>query len=413
MTLQQILARMAEINERMAAINAEANNPETTTERLAALNTETDALVAERSELTRKSLQLRATVQEPQPVVADPVASVAERSEDITSTVEYRRAFMNFVLRHEDSEILHRADTSTKTTNISSVIVPAVITDKLFESDSLAGSIFARVTKTNYPTGMAMKTSNFKPTLSWVAENSKSDRQGASTGEIVFNGYKGEIRVAISLEASTMSLDAFETKLNAKILEGCAAGFDKAIVAGTGSGQPKGILTDGTYSGAGANAYGLNNKTVTDYAEWVKLFAKIPQSKKNKSLLHINAVDWYGKIFGMKDENGRVVALDTVGFGGTMVPTFMGRPVVLMEDQGLATFDEITGSATKSKSTAFAYFFDDADYYFNSNMQLRLKKYVDEETDETIHKATIIADGKAADKKSLLIVCRDVDASAT
>lgn len=413
MTLQQILARMAEINTRMAAINAEASNPDTPTERLAALNTETDALVAERSELTRKSLQLRATVQEPQPVVADPVAPVAERSEDITSTVEYRRAFMNYVLRHEDNEILHRADSGITKANITSVIVPAVITDKLFESNEFAGSIFARVTKTNFATGISIPTSSFKPTLSWVAENGKSDRQGASTGEIVFNGYKGEIRVAISLESSVMSLDRFEEKLNAKILEGCSEGFDKAIVAGTGSGQPKGILTDGTYSGSGANAYGLNNKTVSDYAEWVKLFAKIPQKKKSKAHLHINAVDWYGKIFGMKDENGRVVALDTVGFGGTMVPTFMGRPVVLMEDQGLATFDEITGSATKSKSTAFAYFFDDADYYFNSNLQLRLKEYTDEETDEIIHKATVIADGKPVDKKSLIIVCRDVDASAT
>lgn len=113
----------------------------------------------------------------------------------------------------------------------------------------------------------------------------------------------------------------------------------------------------------------------------------------------------------MKDSTGRVIALDTVGFGGASVPTFMGRPVVLMEDQGMYNFDAITGSATKSKSTAFAYFFDDADYYFNSNMQLRLKEYTDEDTDEIIHKATIIADGKPVSTKSLIIVCRGADAT--
>lgn len=412
MTLQQILARMAEINTRMAAIRAEADNPETQAERMAELNSEVDALVAERAELTRQSVQIRATAQEPQPVVAAPVVT-EERSEDPTASLEYRKAFMNFVLRHEDSEILHRADSSTQKTNVTSVIVPTVITEKLFESNSLAGSIFARVTKTNFAPGMAVKTSTFAPTLSWVSENGKSDRQSAATGEITFNGYKGEIRVAISLEASTMSLDAFEAKLSSKILEGCAEGFDRAIVAGTGTGQPKGILTDGTYSGStGVNAFTLNNVTVSDYSEWVKLFAKIPQSKKAKAVLHINAVDWYSYIFGMKDENGRVIALDTVGFGGTMVPTFMGRPVVLMEDHGMYNFDAITGSATKSKSTAFAYFFDDADYYFNSNLQLRLKNYTDEETDELIHKATVIADGKPVDKKSLIIVCRGADATS-
>ena len=413
MTLQQILARMAEINTRMAAIRAEADNPETKAERMAELNSEVDALVAERAELTRQSVQIRATAQDPQPVVADPAAvATEERSDDFTSSLEYRKAFKNFVLRHEDSAILHRADASTQKTNVGSVIVPSVITDKLFETNEHAGSIFARVTKTQIAPGLSVPISTFKPTLSWVSENGKRDRQGATTGSVTFNGYKGEIRVAISLEVSTMSLDAFESKLVSKILEGCAEGFDAAIVAGSGSGQPKGILTDGTYSGSsGVNAFTLNNATVTDYSEWVKLYAKIPQSKKSKAVLHINAVDWYTYIFGMKDSTGRVIALDTVGFGGASVPTFMGRPVVLMEDQGMYNFDAITGSATKSKSTAFAYFFDDADYYFNSNMQLRLKEYTDEDTDEIIHKATIIADGKPVSTKSLIIVCRGADAT--
>ena len=74
-------------------------------------------------------------------------------------------------------------------------------------------------------------------------------------------------------------------------------------------------------------------------------------------------------------------------------------------------FDSIEGNATASKTTAFAYFFDDRKYVLNSNLQLVLRKYIDEETDETIHKATLIADGKVVNDESLLIVCRDVDAT--
>lgn len=409
-TLKEIIERQAAINARMAEIRAEADKPETTAERMAELNTEVDNLTQERNELVRKSVQLRSTASQFRNVIPD-ADPAGDEGEDLYASKAYRKAFMNWVLRHEDNEILHRNDASTVKSGIASVIVPTTITDKLFETDELAGSIFDRVTKTNYTPGIGVKTSAFKPTLNWVAENGKSDRQAATTGEIVFNGYKGEIRVAISLEASTMSLDAFESKLNTKILEACRAGFDTAIVSGTGSGQPKGILTEGTYTGATSNAYTLNNVTVEDYSEWIKIYAKIPQAKKAKALLHINAADWYAHIFGMKDNNGNVIALNTVGFGGNMVPTFMGRPVVLLEDQGLAAFDTITGSSTKSKTTAFAYFFDDADYYFNSNLQLRLKEYTDEDTDETIHKATIIADGKVGDTKSLVIVCRGADAT--
>lgn len=406
MTLKEIKERMSAINVRMAEIQAEIDKPEADIE---ALDKETDALVSERNELTKQSVQLRATNRDFKPVMEEEVAEVEERS---TSSLAYRKAFMNYVMRGEMSEILKRQDESTTKTDVQTVIVPATVTDKLFESNEMAGSIFARVTKTGFAPGMSVKTSTMKPVLAWVAENGKSDRQEFTTGAITFNGYKGEIRIAISLEASVMSLAAFEAKFQTAILEACSLGFDKAIVIGDGSGKPKGVLTSGTYSGDGCNAYTLNNRTVSDYQAWVQLFAKIPQSKKRKAALHINASDWYAYIFGMKDNNGRVIALDTVGFGGDMKPTFMGIPVVLLEDQGLNAFDDITGNATKAKTTAFAYFFDDSDYFFNSNMQLKIKQYTDEDSDEIIHKATIVADGKIVSDKSLVIVCRGVDASS-
>ena len=95
MTLQQIMARLAEINSRMAAIQTEAQNPETTHERMAALDGEVNTLVQEREELTRKSVQLRAQAQNFAPVVSTPAAAPAvtetnERAADKYRTLEYR-----------------------------------------------------------------------------------------------------------------------------------------------------------------------------------------------------------------------------------------------------------------------------------------------------------------------------------
>ena len=51
-------------------------------------------------------------------------------------------------------------------------------------------------------------------------------------------------------------------------------------------------------------------------------------------------------------------------------------------------------------------------YYIISEEGARiLKEYTDEDTDEIIHKATIIADGKPVSTKSLIIVCRGADAT--
>ena len=114
---------------------------------------------------------------------------------------------------------------------------------------------------------------------------------------------------------------------------------------------------------------------------------------------------------GSKDNTGKVIALETIGFGGELVYTFCGKPVCIMEDQGLAPFDSITGAAKASKATAFAYFFDDSKYIFNSNMQLTLRQYIDESTDEIVRKATAICDGKVVEDDSLFILCRGVDST--
>jgi len=411
MKLAEILKRQAEINTRMAAIKALAENPETSAEDIAKLDEETNNLIAERNELNRQAVALRATAEPFAPVVGGADNGTPEqRANDVLGSLEYRKAFMNYMMRGEMSNILKRNDASTTTDGVTSVIIPATITSQLYERNPYAGSLFARVTKTNYPAGMNIPTINFTPTLSWVAENSKSDRLKATTGYISFSGYKGQIRLAISLETEVKTLEQFEARLLEALVDAVSEGLDTAITVGTGVGQPTGILTgDSTFYGA--HAVKLNNKQVEDYSEWIKVYSKLPRKVQSKAQLHINKVDWQAHILGMKDSNGKVIALETMGFGGNLVPMFMGKEVVILEDQGVADFDSITGSATASKTTAFAYFFDDRKYVLNSNLQLVLRKYIDEDTDETIHKATLIADGKVVNAESLLIVCRDVDAT--
>jgi HK97 family phage major capsid protein len=415
-TLQELLARQSEINKRMAEIKAKASDDATSADELKELRAETENLSNERSNIEARIVILRSEISDPVKPLSAPAPVInntvqqREEMQEVTSvgrygSLAYRQAFMNFVTKREESPVL-RAETSTTTGNIGSVIIPTTITDRIFKKNEYAGSIFARVTKTSYPAGMAIPTSNFHPKLEWVAENSTATKTGATTGTIVFAGYKGQIRVAISLEAQTMSLEQFEAGLVEKILEACSEGFDEAIVAGDGNKKPTGILTNADYE---KKAVLMTAKEIEDYSYWITVFSKLPLKKQTKASLHINKADWQAHILGMKDSTNKVIALETMGFGGNIVPTFMGKEVVFLEDQGLPLFDSLTGSATASKATAFAYFFDDSDYIFNSNMQLTLREYVDEDTDEKIHKATIICDGKVVDDDSLLIVCRDAD----
>jgi HK97 family phage major capsid protein len=413
MTLADIMKRTSEINARMADIAKEANMAETTVERMAELDNETTALVEERNDLTRQSVQLRATAQAYAPVISnDNIANVdvgltpAQKARKKYASREYREAFMNKWLYNIDSPLL-RADASTTTTDAASVIIPTTITAYLWKTNPYAGSIFARVTKTNHPFGLSIPKASFSAKISWPGENKTAEKSKATTGSLSFTGYKAQIQIAISLEAHVESLEGFESAFGEQLVQAFSEGYDEVIVAGDGAGKPTGILTTDYTK---AKTVLAKSADIEDYAFWLKAYAQIPRKEQAKATLHINKVDWQAHILGMKDNNGKVIALETIGFGGELVYTFCGKPVCLLEDQGLGNFDGITGAAKASKATAFAYFFDDSKYVFNSNMQLTLRQYIDESTDEIVRKATSICDGKVVDDDSLLIVCRNTEA---
>lgn len=144
MNLAQIMARLAEINQRMAAIKTEAQTPETTTERMAQLDGEVTTLTQERAELTRQSVQLRAEAQNFTPVVPPAGNSATqERTANLYGSREYRQAFKDWVLERKASPVLQRADASTTSDGITAVIIPTTITDQLYAKRGNEGSIFA------------------------------------------------------------------------------------------------------------------------------------------------------------------------------------------------------------------------------------------------------------------------------
>ena len=62
--------------------------------------------------------------------------------------------------------------------------------------------------------------------------------------------------------------------------------------------------------------------------------------------------------------------------------------------------------ATLSGDTVVAFLFDWNDYMFNTNYAMRVKQYEDDDTEDQIAKAVMIADGKAIDLHSLVTVTK-------
>lgn len=316
------------------------------------------------------------------------------RAELLNST-EYRNAFMRNVLAGEAiPEKFRNADANTKTSDVSAVI-PTTIMQKIVEKLESHGEILSLVTKTSYPGGLTVPTSSAKPTASWVTEGSGSDKQKKSTGSITFSYYKLRCAISVSLEVDVVSLDFFENVFVNQVTEAMIAALETAIINGTGSGQPKGILKEEVIDGQNVNitkAGSITYKTLWDMKK------AVPSGYRDKVRWFMN-YSTFCDIMALTDTAGQPIARINYGLSGGAQFTLLGTPVVFSDD--IAAYE-----AAPTADTVVAFLFNPSDYILNTNYAMTVKQYEDNDTENKITKAVMLADGKTVDKNSLVTLTK-------
>ena len=318
-----------------------------------------------------------------------------ENAEDMYDSVEYRKAFMNYVLKGTAiPEKFRNVSATTKTTDVGSVISPTIV-NRIVEKMESMGMILPLVTKTSYAAGATVPTSSVKPEATWVAEGGTSDKQKKATGQIDIKGYKLRCAISMTLETSVMSLQIFETVFVNSVSEAMVKAQEKAFIFGTGSGQPKGVLTETAESGCNIDIAANSDPT---YQTLVEAEAALPLAYENGAVWNMTKKTFM-KFVGMVDTNKQPIARVNYGIDGKPERTLLGRRVVLN--------DYMTSlGATISKDTVVAFLFDWSDYMFNTNYNMVVKSYEDNDTEDQITKAVMICDGKVIDKNSLVTVTK-------
>jgi HK97 family phage major capsid protein len=393
------MTRLQQIEQRLAAIEADINTrgEAIPTEELQTLNQEVTDLKAERTQLLANAEQRNgilagiaegrtgtpAPAQSAHPTPGQP-AAIDQRGAEIepTNTLEYRRAFMAYVLRGTAIPEEVRADATTYTTDIGAVI-PNTVLNQIVEKMESAGRIFNLVTRTAYKGGLEIPTASAKPVASWVNEGAGSDKQKKTTGSVTFAYHKLRCAVAVSLETDTMALSAFEATLVSNITYAMLDAIDAAIINGTGTGQPKGILTETPVTG---QAVAVPNTGVT-FDTLIQSEAAIPDEYEGSAIWCMNKKRFMSFI-GLTDENGQPIARVNYGLNGKPERTLLGRTV------------EVNKNIADNK----AFIFDFTDYVVNTNLTITIKKYEDNDTDDQVTKGIMLVDGKVVDKNSLVIV---------
>lgn len=319
-----------------------------------------------------------------------------QRLVDKYDTVEYRKAFMDYVLRGAKSDVLEfRADQTTGLGDIGAVI-PTTILNRIVERMKEYGQIWNRVTKTAIQGGVQIPVSTAKPKATWVAAGTMADKQKKEVkGTIMFGYHKLQVRVAVELVAGTVAMPVFEATISDNIAEAMVSALDEAIISGSGEGEPLGIVKH-TNIPAGQ----IVEVTAADFAKyktWASLMGRIPRRYRSGAVLIMNDGDWNTHIVGMVDNNGQPIARVTYGLDGTIQERFLGREVIPVEDL-LPSID------TAEAGDVVAILCRLEDYMVNTNMAITYRRYFDENTDEWISKATMIADGKLADPNGVVLI---------
>lgn len=346
---------------------------------------------------SKAAANLRAMSQVPAPVVGIGAGEMTGAAEpvDMYDTVEYRTAFMNLMVNGTPlPDKFKNAAGPTKTTDTAAVISPIVI-NRIVEKMQLLGNILPLVTHTAFPAGVTVPTSSVKAVATWVAEGGTSDKQKLTLSQIDIKGYKLRCAVSMTLEAATMTLDVFETFFVDSVSKAMVWAQEEAFFNGTGSGQPKGVLKETAPDGQNIDIAAAKEPT---YQTLVDAEGALPAAYEANAVWNMTKKTFM-KFMGMVDADGQPIARINYGLGGAPERYLLGRRVVINEHM-------TSLGATLSAPTVVAFLFDWGDYMFNTNYAMRVKQYEDDDTEDQIAKAVMIADGKAINLQSLVTITK-------
>lgn len=319
-----------------------------------------------------------------------------QRAADVDphDTVEYRTAFMNFVCRNVPIPMELRAATTTAD---AGAVIPTTILNEIIQSLDSYGNVYALVRKLNVQGGVAIPISSLKPVATWIGETTpSSDQKLDAKDSITFSYFGVECKIAQTLLANVVTLDAFQKLFVPLATEAIVKAVEVAIFNGTGTTQPTGVLKDARVPEG--NVIEMSETDMNSWASWhKKVKAKMKKAYRNGTFF-FNQATFDGYIDGMEDKNGQPVGRTNYGINGEETYRFMGKAVETVEDECLVAFEDA------EVGDIFGVFMKPSDYAINSNLQMTTVKWTDHDTNEVKNKCILICDGKLVDANGVLLL---------
>lgn len=391
MTVDQITERLAKIDEEVRGAKAAEDVDDLTEEK--------KALIAKKAEIEDLETRRQTALDIKIGGAGKPIdqRGLEKEPDDKYSTLEYRKAFMEYCRSGKPIGAEYRTDAFTAVADAAAVI-PTTIMNEIIKEMKVYGQLYARVRKTNVPGGIRVPILSLKPTAHRITEATPSDRQKVQADAYISFTYLGlECKIATSLLAAVTTLAMFEQQLVPLITEAMTKQQEYEIINGNGTTEMLGIVNDSRVA-AGQNI----TLTVSEFTKWEswkkKVFAKIPLAYRAGGIFVMAAGTFDGYVDGMVDANGQPIGRVNYGISDGVQQRFGGKEVLLVED------DIISGYDAASTGEVVGVFMNPQDYCINSNMQMAMYRWLDHDNNQYVDKALLISDGKLLDAGGVLLI---------
>lgn len=383
-------AEVRAINEQMEEINDEIDE---VNEEIAAIDE--DQRAAEVGEFeTREQVPANATKVNAGVVGTFEQTTTTEKreAENPLESMEYRKAFMEYVQRGTPIPKFETRNGEAISTNETGAAIPMTVMNEVINTvRKRYGNLYSKVRKMSVPGGVKIPIGALEASFKWINESTVSPRQRIDKlGAIVFGYNTAEIRIAQTFLSSILTLSAFEAELTKIIAIAYLKAMDQGIMLGSGDGSMLGILNDERVT----NTITLTEAQISNWTAWRKnFFAKLPLGyRAGEFVFAASTVDAH--LETMADSNNNPIFRQAtgleVGDGDAAEPRgrFFGRELAMVEPDIIADFD------TAAAGEVIGLFWQPNEYAINENFGFTMRRYFDDETNEWVDKALVVVDGK-------------------
>lgn len=337
----KIEKRMAEIAERKIEIRSQLEGNEDVN--LDEVKAELDSLEVEERGLKDK-LSIAQSINEGQIEVRQiEKPKMEERKmvefqiDNIVDAPEFRSAFLKNLQGKSLTEVEQRALTTAA--NSAGAAVPTQTLNTIVDKMRQVSVLFPLVRVSYIPGNVSIVVANAKNAAAWKTEGADGTAADDTVTSVSLAGYELIKLVEISAAASAMTVDAFEVYIAEEVGRQLGIALENAILNGTGSGQPTGILSGITWA-AGTNMINYTTALTISYDNLLDTVALLPTLYHQNAVFVMSRKTLFSGIRKIKSTtNEPIFTLDsTQGFAGSIfgfkviIDDYIADDVILFGD---------------------------------------------------------------------------------